>query len=130
MNMRCQNCREKNDDSSRYCHNCGYPLANPVNEEVKVEEVMDFEVLPKDKDNEQQDAYKRVKDDHQQHGVICPKCGSTGIHFITREKGANYSASNACCGYIIFGPFGLLCGLFSDKKTETIRKCMRCNHEF
>lgn len=61
--------------------------------------------------------------------VRCPRCGSTNIHFITSQGGQRIDKQDACCGYLLCGPLGLLCGV-KDQDTSTVRKCMNCNHEF
>ncbi len=63
------------------------------------------------------------------NAVYCPRCGSTNVHFVTTQGGQSLDAKNACCGYLLCGPLGLLCGV-KDNKAKTIRKCMNCNHEF
>ena len=44
----------------------------------------------------------------------CPNCQSENVHLVkevdTTTKG--YGAGEGCCGYILFGPVGLLCGLW------------------
>lgn len=62
--------------------------------------------------------------------VRCPNCSSSNIFFVTRETNSGYDGSNACCGAILFGPLGLLCGLTGKKESETIRKCGNCGKEF
>ena len=61
--------------------------------------------------------------------IKCPQCGSANIHFITSQGGQRFDKSDACCGYLLCGPLGLLCGI-KDQDTKTVRKCMNCNHEF
>lgn len=60
----------------------------------------------------------------------CPNCGSTNIHFITSQGGQEFKKSDACCGYLLCGPLGMLCGVKDKEPTKTVRKCMNCNHEF
>lgn len=52
----------------------------------------------------------------------CPKCGST--HLSSNKKGVD--AGNACCGAILFGPLGLLCGV-SHKVVVT---CLKCGNQW
>ena len=42
----------------------------------------------------------------------CPNCGSENCQFIatTETHGKSFSFSNACCGSILLGPIGILCG--------------------
>lgn len=60
----------------------------------------------------------------------CPSCESSNIGFVSKTDGSDYDVSSGCCGYILLGPLGLLCGLSSDKRTVTKRKCIDCGKEF
>ena len=42
----------------------------------------------------------------------CSKCGSENCKIINEvhSKGKDFSGSKGCCGYILFGPIGVLCG--------------------
>lgn len=68
-------------------------------------------------------------------GKRCPRCGGYNCHPITDSTttGKDFSAGNGCCGYLLFGPIGLLCGLCgADKKTVTKSYwvCPNCNNKF
>lgn len=54
--------------------------------------------------------------------VKCPKCGSASI--TTVKKG--YNAGDACCGAILVGPLGLLCGATDANKLSNV--CQKCGH--
>lgn len=61
----------------------------------------------------------------------CPKCGSERIQFGTNTSGGGFSFSDACCGSIILGPLGVLCGACgSDTKTEEFWICQDCGNKF
>ncbi len=61
----------------------------------------------------------------------CPKCNSEDIHFVKNTSGKDFSFGNACCGSIVLGPFGWLCGACgSGKKTEEFWICKNCGHKF
>ena len=100
--MKCTVCGYENDVFDKFCGHCGEKLS------LKAE------------------AFHEEKSET----IHCPRCRSKRVYFVSKEQGSDFSASNACCGYIIFGPLGILCGLASDKKTEVTRKCMKCGHEF
>ena len=60
----------------------------------------------------------------------CPKCGHTNCHHvsntITSSKG--YGVGQGCCGAILFGPIGLLCGACNMGKTTTdVNEYWICN---
>lgn len=61
----------------------------------------------------------------------CPKCGSENIQFATRTSGSLFSASDSCCGFLLLGPLGLLCGLCgADVSTDEFWVCRDCGKKF
>ena len=53
------------------------------------------------------------------------------IQFGTNTSGGGFSFSDACCGSIILGPLGVLCGACgSDMKTEEFWICQDCGNKF
>lgn len=73
----------------------------------------------------------------------CPKCKSRNLQIVTNTeyssetKGGGYSASKGCCGYILAGPIGLLCGACGNKskttvtsKSTTVWTCLDCGNKF
>ena len=48
----------------------------------------------------------------------CPKCGSEQVQLITETttEGKDFSGEKGCCGYLVFGPLGLLCGACGEGK--------------
>ena len=58
------------------------------------------------------------------NAVHCPKCGGTQI--AANKKGMD--AGNACCGALLLGPLGLLCGLSGSNKV--IVTCLNCGHQW
>ena len=66
----------------------------------------------------------------------CPSCGNDYCHLVeeseTRTKG--YGIFKGCCGYLILGPIGWLCGLCGMGEGYTRRKsfwvCDHCGKKF
>ena len=66
----------------------------------------------------------------------CPNCGSTNISSITdthtHTKG--FDSGDACCGYLLFGWPGILCGLCNSGDTTTFTHttyiCNDCGTRF
>lgn len=54
----------------------------------------------------------------------CPKCGGTQI--AANKRGMK--GSSACCGALLFGPLGLLCGL--SGANTVIVTCLQCGHQW
>ncbi len=68
-------------------------------------------------------------------GVCCPKCGGKNLQAVSESNttGGGYGAGKGCCGYILLGPLGLLCGACGSKAkttTKTFFVCMDCGHKF
>ena len=79
---------------------------------LKVSELPEIFVFP----------YESPADDLGSNAPICPKCGST--HLSSNKKGVN--AGDACCGALLLGPLGLLCGI-TDKVVVT---CLKCGYQW
>ena len=62
--------------------------------------------------------------------VTCPNCGSAQVEFVTYQASSNFDASDACCGYLLCGPIGLLFGAKKKTEARTVRKCKNCGYEF
>jgi len=65
------------------------------------------------------------------HG--CIKCGSTNVTpFNSANTKSKFSFFEACCGFILFGPLGILCGMNSKIKTsnQTHWMCQVCGNQF
>lgn len=61
---------------------------------------------------------------YQDQQIKCPKCGSP--EFSIQKEG--FQAGSACCGAILAGPLGLLCGAKGSNKLN--RHCLRCGHKW
>lgn len=59
----------------------------------------------------------------------CSKCGSENCQVINEAttKGKDFSASKGCCGAILFGPIGLLCGACGKGKKINNKNYWVCN---
>ncbi len=60
----------------------------------------------------------------------CSKCGSENCQIIneTTSKGKDFSASKGCCGAILMGPIGLLCGACGKGKQMKNKNYWVCNN--
>lgn len=56
--------------------------------------------------------------------VKCPKCGCTQLS--ANKKGMD--PGSACCGALLLGPLGLLCGLSGS--SQVIVTCLKCGHHW
>ena len=77
------------------------------------------------------------------NGMHCPQCGNYQLQFYTdnnttvQTSGGGYSGAKGCCGYLLLGPFGLLCGTCGSKSKTTVINdtkhywiCNRCGFRF
>ena len=67
--------------------------------------------------------------------ICCHKCGSDNIVPITEveTKGKDFKADDACCGFLLCGPIGLLCGALGKGKQTTSTTywiCKNCGNKF
>lgn len=66
----------------------------------------------------------------------CPRCGSDDIEIITETNNETkgFGFGKGCCGFILFGPIGWLCGLLGmgsgRTSTNTYRMCRKCGARF
>ncbi len=61
--------------------------------------------------------------------MICPKCGANNSQIINEvyTKGKDFSASKGCCGAILMGPIGILCGACGKGKQTYNSQFWVCN---
>ena len=57
----------------------------------------------------------------------CPICGSENCQIITsmHTEGKDFSASKGCCGWLLAGPVGVLCG-FAQRESKHIQSLTGC----
>lgn len=65
----------------------------------------------------------------------CPKCGSEDCQIISEieSKGKDFSAGKGCCGAILLGPIGVLCGACGKGKQINSMHywvCSSCGNKF
>ena len=68
--------------------------------------------------------------------MICKKCGSPNCMLIQESETENkgFGVGKGICGYIVFGPIGILCGLCGMGEGKTTTKhywiCNDCGRKF
>ena len=60
----------------------------------------------------------------------CNKCGSDNCQIINEvtTSGKDFSAKKGCCGAILLGPIGVLCGACGKGKQTTNTNYWVCNN--
>ena len=76
-----------------------------------------------------------TRNNTQTTSFSCPRCHSNDITPITEvsTKGKDFKADNACCGFLLCGPLGLLFGATGKGKqtiTTTYWMCRGCGNKF
>ena len=78
---------------------------------------------------------KKVDASFNHHAGVCPKCGCANCQAIneTNTTGKDFSASKACCGAVLLGPIGIICGACGGgKKVQNTAYwvCPKCGNKF
>lgn len=65
----------------------------------------------------------------------CSKCGNENCQIITEtsSSGKDFSAGKGCCGALLLGPIGILCGACGKGKKITSTNywvCSNCGNKF
>lgn len=61
----------------------------------------------------------------------CPFCGSEHVQYVSHTTRTNFGGLQACCGFILMGPMGLLCGLCGQSEsTSEYWVCHDCGNTF
>ncbi len=68
-------------------------------------------------------------------GLRCHRCGSNDITPVTETTttGKDFDAKDACCGFLLCGPIGVLCGAMGKGKqtnSTTYWLCKGCGNKF
>ncbi len=122
------NCKKRGallPENSSFCNVCGEPVEESAENQVNIQDP-----------NLADDILEDTVTNAAKSMVTCPKCGNAymrmqvqkNVHTSTSD---GYSASDGCCGYILFGPLGLLCGVGGNQKTnvtETSSKLWACDN--
>lgn len=111
--MFCGKCGTELPKDAKFCHKCGWQMPQT---EDKPEPQVNEAPTPKKKGR----------------SLKCPKCGSEDIQFATSTSTNGVSAGDACCGYMLLGPLGLLCGLAGagESTTSEFWVCHSCGAKF
>lgn len=84
--------------------------------------------IKKPESKELKDDVKEPEDDVP----TCPDCKSKHVQIVTEGHTRGYDAGSGCCGAILFGPLGLLCGAcgVGGKHQTAKRMCLKCGKKF
>lgn len=151
--MFCKYCGKQLSDGSRFCKYCGKALAGAANAAAAPEredraadrKTAIAAAAPAAQGAVRAAAPQTVAADTQKNRpavavenvqpntasalkrMRCPQCGSEDLQYVTYTQNTNYGVTKGCCGFILMGPLGLLCGL-CDKSSQTYEYwvCRNC----
>lgn len=111
--MFCPKCGQPLQEGARFCSKCGCEVSTLPSSS---EQTTNFNSAP-------QQNRRRLR---------CPKCDSEDIQFTSSTTSKGVSVRNSCCGYILLGPLGLLCGLHKagESTTSEFWVCRNCGARF
>lgn len=137
----CQSCGAQNPIDAQYCRQCGQSLSEIETTDSITKDVSSLvgeaaslgmaviEEVGKAV-NEVLDAQAESRND-----TVCPFCGATNCQpmqkSIVDATYKNYRWGSGCCGLLLLGPFGLLCGLCgtginTKTQNELWWTCLKC----
>ena len=142
--MYCHICGEELKNQEKNCPNCGTDV--PVTRENRNDNMQVTKHRESALSKKTEVEVKKVEDTPVRpvhNGMVCPNCGNENLQVInevnvnTQTSGGGYSAGKGCCGYVLLGPIGLLCGACgSGAKTTTtttntmVFVCTKCGKKF
>lgn len=126
--MFCRFCGTENDDSYQHCKKCGKSLGFPEKQKEETKAVMVVE-----------ESRQTISDFSVYDRVECPFCGAgpekcqpigkADTNFVT-----GFNFWTGCCGFLLLGPFGVLCGACGGSSAKnssaTYWVCHQCGKEF
>ena len=132
--MKCPYCDSNNRDDAAFCEMCEMPL-NIVSER----KIITRTTLPQSS-YDKQPIYTapNIREEPTTY-VSCPHCGcplsecTPIVKTTVTSTGGGYGFFSGCCGAMLLGPLGLLCGLRGRDTTSTSQTwwaCRNCGKEF
>lgn len=129
----CKHCGEALVEDSNHCGTCGgaVTIITPDNALRRSPAAFNKPYVPN-----QSSGITRMR---KQGSLYCPKCMSQKLQTVveshTKSTGGGYGMFKGCLGWLLLGPFGVLCGLCGsevnvDTTNKTFFLCMNCSNKF
>lgn len=140
----CQNCGTQNPIDAQYCRQCGQSLGKSEDSDSIMKDVASIASEAASLGalfvKEAGEAFSEVIEAQAEsrNDTICPFCGGENCQTMLKSTMdttyKNYKWGSGCCGMLLLGPFGLLCGLCgTGVKTKTQNElwwtCLKCGKQ-
>ncbi len=130
----CRFCGAENAEDNAFCKKCGKKINDAIYTDAERDlSKTEQEIAPREAITEQSGS------DSGEISVRCPKCGKGNCQVVSKANvqvsGGGYNFWNGCCGRILLGPAGYLCGACGSGakmsvQNETWFVCNQCGTEF
>lgn len=117
----CTKCGATLDEEAVFCSSCGERVL-----------INDDSTTPISEETDAARNLPNPEADRIANKLVCPTCRSTNLISVIKPvvSGGN-SGLDACCGYALLGPLGLICGLHETKvDNQTHWICQQCGEQF
>lgn len=123
--MYCRFCGAEIQETDRFCKKCGKSVQN----------------IPATVESSASSQKAQTEPVNHKKSGFCPNCGAGPENcqpipkVNVKTSGSGYSFWDGCCGMILLGPAGLLCGacgggVKTEVRSETWLVCQKCGTEF
>lgn len=132
--MKCPYCGYENKEDTVYCEMCEMPMQELTRNRPQARP--EAHQTPRADGSTRMHRFGEAFDNPS---VGCPNCGAPLsdcapiVKTTVKSSGGGYGLFSGCCGTILLGPLGLLCGLRKQTITSTNQTwwaCRKCGKEF
>lgn len=140
----CQNCGTQNPINAQYCRQCGQSLGELEDSDSIMKDVASIAseaaslgaLFVKEAGKAFSEGIEAQAE--SRNDTICPFCGGENCQPMLKSTMdttyKNYKWGSGCCGMLLLGPFGLLCGLCgTGAKIKTTNElwwtCLKCGRQ-
>lgn len=129
--MFCHECGTQIPEGVKFCYKCGAKVVEDINGNTANLNTTDIQTL--------EPSNIEMLENPNRSRIECPNCHSLNLIPVSETQtyvsGSGYGVGKGCCGYILLGPLGLLCGLCgtgatSQTTTSTWWVCKDCGNKF
>lgn len=132
--MKCPYCGYENSEGAAICDMCEMPLQQLTRKRQHARPE-----IPQTPKADRPARVHPLEEQFEIPSVGCPNCGTPLcdcapiVKTTVKSSGGGYGLFSGCCGTILLGPLGLLCGLRKQSitsKNQTWWVCRKCGKEF